>query len=108
MSTSFADMHSGVYGGSVANPARIAAELVVSLHHRNGSVAISGFYDGIEEVTDVMRDDAASVPFDEQVRATGSLCYIHVSISNRTVKTVSPCQYISLITITHTLSCVYT
>ena len=108
MPMSYADMHSGVYRGSVANQARIAAELVVSLHHRNGSVAVPGLYDGIDAVTDVIRDDAASVPFDEQVRATGSLCYIHVSISNRTVKTVSPCQYISLITITHTLSCVYT
>ena len=98
MSTSFADMHSGVYGGSVANPARIAAELVVSLHHRNGSVAISGFYDGIEEVTDVMRDDAASVPFDEQVRASDSLCNCHVSNSKRSSNTVSPCQYISLTT----------
>lgn len=44
------DLHSGVYGGGVLNPATVAARLIASLHDDNWRVAIPGFYDGVREV----------------------------------------------------------
>ncbi|MFV1994214.1 MAG: dipeptidase [Verrucomicrobiales bacterium] len=41
------DLHSGIYGGAVANPATVAAELAASLHQASGRVAIEGFYDAV-------------------------------------------------------------
>jgi len=44
-----ADLHSGIFGGSVANPATALAQLLATLHDREGRVAISGFYDEVAE-----------------------------------------------------------
>src|SRR6187551_380454 len=45
------DLHSGVYGGAVANPATILAKMIASLHDENNHIAIPGFYDDIIELT---------------------------------------------------------
>jgi acetylornithine deacetylase/succinyl-diaminopimelate desuccinylase-like protein len=45
------DLHSGVYGGAVANPATILAKLIASLHDENNHIAIPGFYDDVVELT---------------------------------------------------------
>lgn len=42
-----ADLHSGVFGGNVANPAHVLADLIAKLHHPDGSVAAPGFYDKV-------------------------------------------------------------
>ena len=41
------DLHSGRYGGTVANPLHALSEILASLHHPDGTVAVPGFYDGI-------------------------------------------------------------
>lgn len=56
------DLHSGVYGGAVANPATAAARLVASLHHADGRVAIPGFYDDVRDLADWEREAAAAAP----------------------------------------------
>ncbi len=58
------DLHSGRYGGVVANPVHALCEILASLHDRDGAVAVAGFYDGIPELSPQRRADIAQVPFD--------------------------------------------
>jgi acetylornithine deacetylase/succinyl-diaminopimelate desuccinylase-like protein len=58
------DLHSGRYGGTVANPLHALSEILASLHHRDGTVAVDGFYDGIPELSPQRRREIADVPFD--------------------------------------------
>ncbi|HEX3591797.1 MAG TPA: dipeptidase [Pseudonocardiaceae bacterium] len=60
-----ADLHSGRYGGTVANPVHALSEILASLHAPDGRVAVAGFYDGIPELSAQRRADIAAVPFDE-------------------------------------------
>jgi acetylornithine deacetylase/succinyl-diaminopimelate desuccinylase-like protein len=59
------DLHSGRYGGTVANPLHALAEILATLHDRDGRVAVDGFYDGIPPLPAVRRAEIAAVPFDE-------------------------------------------
>jgi acetylornithine deacetylase/succinyl-diaminopimelate desuccinylase-like protein len=56
------DLHSGIFGGAVANPAAAIARLVASLHRADGSVAVDGFYDGVRVLEGWERDMWATVP----------------------------------------------
>ncbi len=56
------DLHSGVYGGAVANPATAVAKLVASLHHDDGKIAIEGFYDDVRPLENWEREMWAKVP----------------------------------------------
>ncbi|MBC7981136.1 MAG: dipeptidase [Armatimonadetes bacterium] len=56
------DLHSGLFGGAVANPATAAAQLVASLHHPDGTVAIKGFYDEVRPLEKWEHDMWAQVP----------------------------------------------
>ncbi len=58
------DLHSGVYGGAVANPATILAQLIASLHDENNHIAIPGFYDDVLELTSADREALNKAPFD--------------------------------------------
>jgi acetylornithine deacetylase/succinyl-diaminopimelate desuccinylase-like protein len=58
------DLHSGRYGGVVANPVHALSEILASLHDRDGGVAVPGFYDGIPPLTAGRRAEIASVDFD--------------------------------------------
>ena len=58
-----ADLHSGRYGGTVANPLHALAEILASLHDPDGTVAVAGFYDGIPELTDERRREIAARAF---------------------------------------------
>ncbi|MGH7582415.1 MAG: dipeptidase [Gemmatimonadales bacterium] len=60
------DLHSGRYGGSVANPLHGMAALIASLHHPDGRVAVEGFYDRVRELDAAERAAIARLPFDEQ------------------------------------------
>jgi len=60
------DLHSGRYGGTVANPVHALSELLASLHRPDGTVAVAGFYDGIPELTGERRAEIAAIPFDEK------------------------------------------
>ena len=59
------DLHSGRFGGTVANPLHALASILASLHDADGTVAVPGFYDGIADLTVHRRAEIASVPFDE-------------------------------------------
>lgn len=59
------DLHSGVYGGAVANPATILAKMIASLHNENNHVTIPGFYDGVLELSPAERENLNKAPFDE-------------------------------------------
>jgi acetylornithine deacetylase/succinyl-diaminopimelate desuccinylase-like protein len=59
------DLHSGRFGGTVANPLHVLSSLLGSLHAPDGSVAVDGFYDGIPPLTAERRAEIAEVPFDE-------------------------------------------
>ena len=56
------DLHSGVYGGAVANPATAVARLVASLHDENGHIQVPGFYDDVRPLADWEREMWAGVP----------------------------------------------
>jgi acetylornithine deacetylase/succinyl-diaminopimelate desuccinylase-like protein len=58
------DLHSGRYGGTVANPLHALADILASLHDPDGKVAVAGFYDGIPELTPQRRRELAEVDFD--------------------------------------------
>ncbi|AWO02132.1 dipeptidase [Chitinophaga alhagiae] len=59
------DLHSGVYGGAVANPATILAKMIASLHDENNHITIPGFYDGVQELSAAERENLNKAPFDE-------------------------------------------
>lgn len=60
------DLHSGVYGGAVANPATILAKMIASLHDENNHIAIPGFYDDVLELTEAERKALNEAPYDEE------------------------------------------
>lgn len=60
------DLHSGVYGGAVANPLTILSKMIASLHDENNHVTIPGFYDDVVEATPEERKLMAKAPFDEK------------------------------------------
>lgn len=57
------DLHSGIYGGAVANPINILAEMIASLHDKNGKITIPEFYDDVAEVSQAERAAMNSAPF---------------------------------------------
>lgn len=58
------DLHSGVYGGAVANPANVLSKMIASLHDENGRVTIPGFYDQVAELSSADREALNKAPFD--------------------------------------------
>ena len=60
------DLHSGRFGGTVANPVHVLCEILASLHDRDGTVAVPGFYDGIPPVTAERRRQIRDVSFAEE------------------------------------------
>ena len=60
------DLHSGVYGGAVANPATILAKLIASLHDENNHITIPGFYDDVLELSAEEREDLNKAPYNER------------------------------------------
>ena len=59
------DLHSGVYGGAVANPITILAQLIASMHDENNHITIPGFYDDVVESSASERSEMAKAPYDE-------------------------------------------
>lgn len=59
------DLHSGVYGGAVANPITILSKMIASMHDENNHITIPGFYDDVVVATETERKLMAEAPFDE-------------------------------------------
>lgn len=59
------DLHSGVYGGAVANPITILAQIIASMHDENNHITIPGFYDDVLESSAAERAEMAKAPYDE-------------------------------------------
>ncbi|MES2371795.1 MAG: dipeptidase [Bacteroidota bacterium] len=60
------DLHSGVYGGAVANPVTMLAKMIASCHDENNHITIPGFYDDVVESTSEERAKMAQAPFNEE------------------------------------------
>ncbi|MCP4977904.1 MAG: dipeptidase [Maribacter sp.] len=58
------DLHSGLYGGAVANPINILTKMIAALHDENNHITITGFYDKVEELSSEERAEMAKAPFD--------------------------------------------
>ena len=65
LTTAAKDLHSGRYGGTVANAAHALGRLVASFHDGTGRVAVAGFYDDVRPPTRSERESMAAIPFDE-------------------------------------------
>ncbi|GGA13636.1 M20/M25/M40 family metallo-hydrolase [Neptunicoccus cionae] len=63
--TAAQDLHSGRYGGIVANPLHVLSSLIASLHDADGHIAAEGFYDGVVAPTEAERAEIDAIPFDE-------------------------------------------
>jgi acetylornithine deacetylase/succinyl-diaminopimelate desuccinylase-like protein len=57
------DLHSGLYGGAVANPINILTKMIASLHDENNHITIPGFYDKVENLSKEERAEMAKAPF---------------------------------------------
>jgi acetylornithine deacetylase/succinyl-diaminopimelate desuccinylase-like protein len=57
------DLHSGVYGGAVANPINVLCQMIASLHDQDGRVTIPGFYDKVASLSDAERKAINQAPF---------------------------------------------
>ncbi len=57
------DLHSGLYGGAVANPINVLTKMIASLHDENNHITIPGFYDNVEELSKEERAEMAKAPF---------------------------------------------
>ena len=59
------DLHSGMYGGAVANPINILCEMIASLHDEDNKITVEGFYDEVLELTKSERAEMAKAPYSE-------------------------------------------
>jgi len=59
------DLHSGLYGGCVANPINILTQMIASLHDENNHITIPGFYEKVQELTPEDRAEMAKAPYSE-------------------------------------------
>lgn len=59
------DLHSGSFGGGIANPANALARILASMHHDDGRIAIEGIYDRVRELSPREREEIASLPHED-------------------------------------------
>jgi len=63
---SASDLHSGIYGGAVVNPATALARIIATFHDADGRIAVPGFYDAVRAWPDEVRAQMRKLPFDER------------------------------------------
>jgi acetylornithine deacetylase/succinyl-diaminopimelate desuccinylase-like protein len=68
------DLHSGVYGGTVHNPAQALCELVAGMHDKNGRITLPGYYDSVRSISDEERQQLSQLPMDDDfyLKQTGA------------------------------------
>src|SRR5512132_4273974 len=59
------DLHSGSFGGAVANPALVLAQVLAQMKDRSGRIKITGFYDAVRDLSDAERAEWKKLPFNE-------------------------------------------
>jgi acetylornithine deacetylase/succinyl-diaminopimelate desuccinylase-like protein len=59
------DLHSGIYGGVVHNPANALAEMIAGMHDAQGRITLPGFYDRVQKLSEADRDELARLPIDD-------------------------------------------
>lgn len=60
------DLHSGLYGGGVANPINVLCEMIASMKDETGRITLPGFYDKVVELSKEERDELGRIPFDKE------------------------------------------
>lgn len=60
------DLHSGTYGGAVANPINVLADMIAQLHDKKGKITIPGFYDDVLKLSKAERDNFKKLPFSDK------------------------------------------
>lgn len=60
------DLHSGIYGGAVENPANVLCEMIAKMKDDDGVIQVEGFYDDVEPLTPEMREAYKALPFDKE------------------------------------------
>ncbi len=79
------DLHSGLYGGAVANPINILCKMIASLHDENNHITIPGFYDNVEELSAEERAEMAKAPFNlEAYKQALNLSDVHGEVGYTT------------------------
>lgn len=72
------DLHSGIFGGSLRNPAQVLCELIAGMHDANGRVTLPGFYDNVRELTEEERAELARFPLsDEEWKKTAGVADLY-------------------------------
>ena len=72
------DLHSGLYGGAVANPINILCEMIAKMKDEHNHIIVPGFYDNVIELTSLEREDIARAPFSlEKYKQALNLSDIH-------------------------------
>ena len=61
------DLHSGTFGGAIANPAQVLCELVAGMHDAHGRITLPGFYDQVRALTEEERADYARLPMSDEI-----------------------------------------
>jgi acetylornithine deacetylase/succinyl-diaminopimelate desuccinylase-like protein len=81
------DLHSGLYGGAVANPINILTQMIASLQDENNRITIPGFYDGVEELSSNERSEMAKAPFNvEDYKTALDLEDVHGEVGYTTME----------------------
>lgn len=72
------DLHSGLFGGSVRNPAQVLCELIAGMHDAHGRVMLPGFYDKVRVLSPEERADLARLPHsDQEWKKTAGVTHLH-------------------------------
>jgi acetylornithine deacetylase/succinyl-diaminopimelate desuccinylase-like protein len=72
------DLHSGMFGGSVRNPAQVLCELIAGMHDEDGRITLPGFYDRVRVLSQQERAELARLPdSDEEWKETAGVTHLH-------------------------------
>lgn len=81
------DLHSGIFGGAVANPINELTKILAKLIDEQGRISIPGFYDQVEDVTQAERDLIGQIPFDENLyKQNLNIKHVHGEIGYSTIE----------------------